>query len=95
MDGLISDVFSWDAGEASGNAGGWVECPYDDEVVIEWVWDTLTGTKNNSATGPDGVAYKLIKAIRDTKQWTEVLGEIVATLRGGAYQIGRETYGCY
>lgn len=38
--------------------------------------------------GPDGVGYRLIKAVRDTRLGREVLGEVVAGLRGG-YIAGR------
>ena len=38
----------------------------DREVVRGWVLGALRGTKNNSAPGPDGVGYRLIKAVRDT-----------------------------
>ena len=38
---------------------------------------------NNSAAGPDWVRYRLIKAVRDTSLGREVIGEIVAALRGG------------
>ena len=50
---------------------------------MEWVRRALSGTKNNSAAGPDGVGYRMIKAVRDTKLGIEVLGEVVAALRGG------------
>ena len=43
----------------------------------------LCGTKNNSAVSPNGVGYRLIKAGRDTRLETAVLGEVVAALRGG------------
>ena len=50
---------------------------------MEWVRDALSGTKNNSVAGPDGVGYRLIKAIRDTRLGNELLGEVVSALRGG------------
>ena len=50
---------------------------------MEWVRNALSGIKNNSAAGPDGVGYRLIKAIRDTRLGNELLGEVVAALRGG------------
>lgn len=43
----------------------------------------LTGIKNNSAAGSDGVGYGLIKGVRNTWLGREVLGEVVAGLRGG------------
>ena len=38
--------------------------------------------KNNSAVGPNGVGYKLLKAVRDTKMGEELLMEVVQALRG-------------
>ena len=49
---------------------------------MEWVRGALSGTKNNSAAGPDGGGYRLIKAVRDTRLGNELLAEIVAALRG-------------
>ena len=59
------------------------ECPYSEDKVMEWVHSALSGTKNNSAAGPDGVGDRLIKAVWDTRLRIEVLGEVVAALRGG------------
>ena len=59
------------------------EFPYSEDSVMEWVRSALSGTKNNSAPGPDGVGYRLIKAVLDTRLGIEVLGEGVAALRGG------------
>ena len=50
---------------------------------MEWVHGALSGTRNNSAAGPDGVGYRLIKAVPDTRLSNELLGEVVAALRGG------------
>ena len=50
---------------------------------MEWVRSALSGTENNSAAGPDGVGYRLIKAVRDTELGIEVLGVVVGALRGG------------
>ena len=51
--------------------------------MIEWVQGALSGTKNNSAAGPDGLGYRLIRTVRDTRLGSEVMGEIAAALRGG------------
>ena len=59
------------------------ECPYSRDEVMEWVRVTLSGTKNNSAAGPDGVGYRLIKSVRDTRLGSEVMDEVVAALQGG------------
>ena len=55
---------------------------YNEETVIGWVQQALVGTKNNSAAGPDGVGYRLIKAVRDTQCGRELFGEVVAGLHG-------------
>ena len=49
----------------------------------ERVRDALSGTNNNSGASPDGVGYRLIKAIRDTRLGNELLGQGVSVLRGG------------
>ena len=83
VDVLVSDLFGGDVSRAAGDAGERVECPYTGDKVMRWVRDALSRTKNNSAAGPDGVGYKLIKMVRDTKLGSEVLGEVVAALREG------------
>ena len=83
MDGLVSDLFGRDVGGAAGDDSARVECPYGEDAVMRWVQDALSRTKNNSAAGPDGVGYKLIQVVRDTKLGYEVLGEVGAALRGG------------
>ena len=83
VDGLVRDLFGEEEAQDAirMRAGG--ECPYDTDEVMGWVRDALSGTKNNSAAGPDGIGYRLIKAVRDTRLGNELLGEIVAALRGG------------
>ena len=83
VDGLVANLFGGDAAEVAGHTSGPVECPYDEGEVMGWVRDSLSGTKNNSAAGPDGIGYRLIKAVRDTRLRTAVLGEVVAAQRGG------------
>ena len=83
VDGLVRDLFGEEAAQVSGLVGEGEECPYSEDGVMEWVHSALSGTKNNSAAGPDGVGYRMIKAVRDTKLGIEVLGEVVAALRGG------------
>ena len=51
--------------------------------VMEWVRGAQSGTRNNSGAGLDWVGYRLIKAVRDTRLGTEVLGKVVAALREG------------
>lgn len=81
--GLVSDLFGRDAGLDTGRTSELVECSFEEEVGMGWVWDALSGTKNNSAADTDGVGYRLLEAVRDTRLGNEVLGEVVAALRGG------------
>ena len=83
VDGLVRDLFGEEAAQASVVVGEGEEFPYSEDKVMEWFSSALTGTKNNSAAGPDGVGYRLIKAVRDTKLGIEVLGDVVAALMGG------------
>ena len=81
--GLVRDLFGKETARNASGAEGVVACPYDEEMVMGWVRDTLSGTKNNSAAGPDGVGYPLIKAIRATRLGIQELGEVVSALKGG------------
>ena len=83
VDGLVKDLFGEEVPQVSVVVGEGEECPYSGDQVMEWVHSALSGTRNNSAAGPDGVGYRMIKAVRDTKLGIEVLGEVVAALRGG------------
>ena len=80
---LVRDLFGEEAAQDAMGMGEHVECPYGMDEVMEWVRYALSGTKNNSAAGPDGVGYRLIKAVRDTRLGNELLREVVAALRGG------------
>ena len=82
VDGLVRDLFGRETAQVSVVVGEGEECPYSEDEVLEWVQSALSGTKNNSAAGPDGVGYRMIKAVRETKLGIEVLGEVVAALRG-------------
>ena len=83
VDGLVRDLFGEEAAQDAMDMGDGGECPYGTDEVMEWVCDALSGTKDNSAAGPDSVGYRLIKAIRDTRLGSELLGEVVSALRGG------------
>ena len=50
------------------------------EVMIEQARKALSGTSNSSALGPDGINYKLLKAIKDTRLGKEVLEEDATNL---------------
>ena len=43
----------------------------------------LVGTKNSSALGPDGVSYRLMKAVRDTPLGEELISEVALHLLEG------------
>ena len=83
VDGLVSDLFGQDAAGDTGHTSELMECPFDEEVLLGWVWDALSGTRNNSAASPDGIGYRLLKTVRNTRLGTKVLEEVVATLRDG------------
>ena len=83
VDGLVRDLFGEEAAQVSVVVGEGEHCPYSEDKVMEWVCSALSGTKNNSAAGPDGVGYRMIKVVHDMKLGIEVLGEVVAALRGG------------
>ena len=83
VDGLMRDLFGEEAARDTVIVEGGGECPYSRDQVMEWVRVALSGTKNNSAAGPDGVGYRLIKAVQDTRLGSEVMEEVVAALRGG------------
>ena len=83
VDGLVRDLFGDETAQDSMRMREREDCPYGTDEVMEWVRGALSGTKNNSAAGPDGVGYRLIKAVRDTRLGNELLEEVVAALRGG------------
>ena len=83
VDGLVRDLFGEETAQDAMDMGDGGECPYGTDEVMEWVCDALSGTKNNSAAGPDSVGYRLIKAIWGTRLGGELLGEVVSALRGG------------
>ena len=44
------------------------------------VWWALMGTKNSSTPGPDGISYRLIKAIRDAPLWEKPISKVALHL---------------
>ena len=54
-----------------------------EEDLEESVRRALVRTKNGSAPGPDGMSYRLIKAIRDTRLGRELIEEVVDCLHAG------------
>ena len=53
------------------------------ERMMALVERALMGTQNSSATGPDGVSYRLIKAVRDTTLGQGVMREVAESLLEG------------
>ena len=85
VDGLVRDVFGVPAGEPLPwvGEGLQVNFPYSRDEVRGWVLRALGRTNNGSASGPDGISYKLIKAVRDTRLGQELVGEVVDNLVSG------------
>ena len=50
------------------------------KVLAEKVERALMGTKNSSAPGPDGIGYRLIKAVKDTPLGQGLFEEIAISL---------------
>ena len=83
---LVSEVFGGVrevVGDWSGGAVGDVEFPLSREEVGSSVRRALGRTKNRSAPGPDGISYRLIKSVRDTRLGRELVEEVVDHLVQG------------
>ena len=82
---LVPEVFEG-SGEGSVDDVGGVDyggCPLLRDEIELAVRRALGKTKNGSAPGPDGVGYRLIKAVRDTHLGRELIEEIVDNLVRG------------
>ena len=82
---LVSEVFE-ELGVGRGDVGegvGYRECPLSRGEIESAVRQALRKTKNRSAPGPDGVGYRLIKAVRDTRLGRELIREVVDNLARG------------
>ena len=88
MQGLVRDLFGWDEDRQPTTN---IQCDErvngigdnEKETMIEQVRKALSGTSNSSAPGPDGINYKLLKAIKDTRLGKEVLKEVTTNLIRG------------
>ena len=83
---LVSEVFRGVGGVDGGwsrGAVGDVEFPMSREEVGSSVRRALGRTKNGSAPGPDGISYRLIKSVRDTRLGRELVEEDVDYLVQG------------
>ena len=83
-EGLVRDLFGWN--EESEVEGPQESAEYgQDEIqdMEERVSRALMGTKNSSASGPDGISYRLINAVRDTTLGEELINEVAVQLLEG------------
>ena len=83
VQGLVQDLFGWDENRQPTRVPQPEERRNDigdneGRFMVAQVIKALSGTSNSSAPGPDGVSYKLLKAIKDTRLGKEVV-EAVAT----------------
>ena len=53
------------------------------EEMVDKVEQALIGTKNSSTPGPNGISYRLIKAIKDTPLGQGLLQEVAENLLKG------------
>ena len=82
---LVLEVFggSSNVGSAEGEGVGYGVCPMSRQELELSVRRALGKTKNGSAPGPDGVGYRLIKAVRDTHLRHELVEAVVDNLARG------------
>ena len=77
---LVSEVFGSPSADTRILVREWDRCPMSREELEHSVRKALGGTKNGSAPGPDGISYRLIKAVKDTRLGRELMEEIVDSL---------------
>ena len=83
---VVSEVFGGSGEGRGGDEVGGVDyggCPLSRYEIQSAVRRALGKTKIGSAPGPDGVVYRLIKAVRDTRLERELIEEIVDSLARG------------
>ena len=80
---LVSEVVGTPSADTRVLAQGWDRCPMTRDELECSVRMALGGTKNGSAPGLDGISYRLIKAVRDTRLGEEVIEEVVDSLWRG------------
>ena len=82
----MQDLFGWEKDRQPTTTAQYDDETVEDfgdsekEVMIEQARKALSGTSNSSALGPDGINYKLLKAIKDTRFGREVLEEVTTNL---------------
>ena len=82
---LVRDVFGLLAADPEPWVGGGLvaDFPYSRVEVRGWELAALGRTKNGSAPGLDGIGYRLIKAVRDTRLGQELVDKVVDCLVHG------------
>ena len=81
---LVSDVFGVPSDKARVEGGAWDRCQMSREELEHSVRRALGRTTNGSAPGPDGIRYRLMKAVRDTRVGRELIDEVVDNLWRGS-----------
>lgn len=46
-------------------------------------WESPEGTSNKLAVGPDGISYRLIKVVRNTRLGEELVWKVASNLASG------------
>ena len=80
---LVLEVFEVPSEGVLSEARVWGRCPMSREVLECFVRRALGKTKNGSGPGPDGISYRLIKSVRDTRLGRELVDEVVDNLWRG------------
>ena len=85
---MVQDLFGWDENRQPTRVPQPEERRNDigdneGRFMVAQVIKALSGTSNSSAPGPDGVSYKLLKAIKDTRLGKDVVEEVATNLIRG------------
>ena len=72
----------WRGDEVVFDVEGGDACGYSVEELAGKVREALWGTSNRSAPGPDGISYRFIKLVLDTKLGEEMVGESSKVAKG-------------
>ena len=88
VQGLVQDLFGWDENRQPTRVPQPEERRNDigdneGRFMVAQVIKALSGTSNSSAPGPDGVSYKLLKAIKDNRLGKAVVEEVATNLIRG------------
>ena len=80
---LVLEVFGVQSDVGRAGIGTRGQCPMSREELENSDRRALGRTKNGSAPGPDGISYRLIKAVKDTRLGRELIEEVVENLWRG------------